>query len=38
MKLPEGSIKNCGDLEKLFLTHFFENDLKITMPTLLETK
>jgi len=25
MKLPEGSIKNWGDLEKLFLTRFFED-------------
>ena len=35
MKLPEGSIKNWGDLEKLFLTHFFKDDSEITMPTLL---
>jgi len=35
MKLQEGSIKNSGDLEKLFLTCFFEDDLKIIMPTLL---
>ena len=35
MKLPEGSIKNMGDLEKLFLTRFFEDDSEITMPTLL---
>ena len=26
MKLPEGSIKNWGDLEKLFLIRFFEGD------------
>jgi len=38
MKLPEGSIKNWGDLEKLFLTHFFEDDSEITMPTLLEMR
>ena len=38
MKLPEGSIKNWGDLEKLFLTRFFEDDSEITMPTLLATK
>ena len=37
MKLPEGSIKNWGDLEKLFLTHFFKDDSEITMPTLLAT-
>jgi len=35
MKPLEGSIKNWGDLEKLFLTRFFEDDSKITMPTLL---
>ena len=28
MKLPEDSIKNWGDLEKLFLTRFFEDNLK----------
>ena len=38
MKLPEGSIKNWGDLEKLFLTRFFEDDSEVTMPTLLATK
>jgi len=38
MKLLEGSIKNWGDLEKLFLTRFFEDDSEITMPTLLATK
>jgi len=38
MKLPEGSIKNWGDLEKLFLTHFFEDDSEIIMPTLLATR
>ena len=35
MKLSEGSIKNWGNLEKLFLTRFFEDDLEIIMPTLL---
>jgi len=35
MKLSEGSIKNWGDLEKLFLTRFFEDNSEITMPTLL---
>jgi len=35
MKLPEGSIKNRGGLEKLLLTCFFEDDSKITMSTLL---
>ena len=38
MKLPEGSIKNWGDLKKLFLTRFFEDDSEVTMPTLLATK
>jgi len=38
MKLPEGSIKNWGDLEKLFLARFFEDDLEITMLTLLTTR
>ena len=36
-KLLEGSIKNWGDLEKLFLTRFFEDDSEIIMPTLLTT-
>ena len=35
MKFPEGSIKNWGDLEKLFLARFFEDDLEIIVPTLL---
>jgi len=35
MKLPEGSIKNWADMEKLFLTCFFEDDSEIIMPTLL---
>ena len=35
MKHPEGSIKNWGDLEKLFLTRFYKDDSKITMPTFL---
>jgi len=38
MKLPKGSIKNWDDLEKLFLTRFFEDDSEITMPTLLAMK
>ena len=38
MKLPEGSIKNWGDLKKLFLSRFFEDDSKITKPTLLATR
>ena len=35
MKLPKDSIKKWGDLEKLFLTCFFEDDSEGTMPTLL---
>ena len=38
MKLPKVSIKKWGDLEKLFLTRFFEDDSEVTMPTLLATK
>ena len=38
MKLLEGFIKNWGDLEKPFLTCFFEDDSKITMLTLLATR
>jgi len=35
MKLLEGSIKNWGNLKKLFLARLFEDELEITMPTLL---
>jgi len=38
IKLPEGSIKNWGHLEKLFLTCFFEDDSEVTMHILLATK
>jgi len=38
MKLLEGSIKNWGDQEKVFLAYFFEDDSEITMPTLLTTR
>jgi len=38
MNLPKGSIKNWGDLEKFFLTRFFEDDAEIIMPTLLATR
>jgi len=38
MKLSEGSIKNWGNMEKLFLTRVFEDDSEITMPTLLATR
>jgi len=37
MKLPAGSIKNWADLEKLFLAHFFENNTKVSVPTVLTT-
>jgi len=37
MKLTEDSIKNWGNLEKLFLTRFFEDDSEVTMSTLLAT-
>ena len=37
MKLPAGSIKTWANLEKLFLDHFFEDDTKISVPTLLAT-
>ena len=38
MKFSAGSIKKWADLEKLFLTRFFEDDTKISVPTLLATK
>jgi len=38
MTFPKSSIKNWGDLKKLFLTSFFEDDSKITIPTLLATE
>jgi len=38
MKLPASSIKNWANLEKLFLTRFFEDGTEVTMPTLLVTK
>jgi len=38
MKLLEYSIKNLGNLEKIFLAYFFKDDSKITMPTLLMTR
>ena len=38
MKLPNDSIKNWDDLEKFFLTRFFKDDSKVTIPTLLATK
>jgi len=38
MKLPASSIKTWVDLEKLFLTRFFEDDMEVAMLTLLATK
>ena len=38
MKLSAGSIMNLADLEKLFLARFFEDDTKLSVPTLLATK
>jgi len=38
MKLPSSSIKIWADLEKFFLTHFFEDDIEILVPTLLAAK
>ena len=38
MKLPDGSIEKWVDLEKLFLVWFFEDDTKVSLPTLLATK
>ena len=38
MKLPAGSIKKWADLEKLFLARFFEDDIEVSVPTLLATK
>ena len=38
MKLPVDSIEKWVDLEKLFLTRFFEDDTEVSLPTLLATK
>ena len=38
MKLLAGLIKTWDDLEKLFLTRFFEDVTKILVPTLLTRK
>ena len=38
MKLLEGSIKNWGNLDELFLTRFFADDSEIIMPTFLATR
>ena len=37
-KLPAGTIKTWVDLEKLFLTHFFKDDIEVAMPTFLAMK
>lgn len=36
--LPIGFIKPSTDLEAWFLTHFNEDDTKVTMPTIIEEK
>ena len=38
MKLPADSIDNWVNLEKLFLTRFFEDDTEVSLPTLLAIK
>ena len=38
MKLPTGSIEKWVELEKLFLTRFFEDDTEVSVPTLLTSK
>ena len=38
IKLPTGPIKPRVDLEKLILAYFFEDDSKISVPTLLAAK
>lgn len=38
LKLPKGSIKNWGNLERLFHAQFLEDDLEVTMLTLLVIK
>lgn len=38
LKLVEGSIHSWSGLEKLFLTRFFEDVTKVTLPMLLATK
>jgi hypothetical protein len=37
-KLESGSIKSWIDLEKLFLTRFFDDDTEVSMATLMEEK
>jgi len=38
MKLLAGSVKKWANLEKLFLARFFEDDIEVSMPTLLAIK
>ena len=38
MKLSASSIKTWANLEKLLLTHFFVDDIEISVPTLLAAK
>ena len=38
IKLIVGSIEKWVDLEKLFLARFFEDDIEISVPTILATK
>ena len=38
MKLPAGYIKKWVDFKKLFLKQFFEDNTKVSVPTLLATK
>ena len=38
MKLLVGSIKTWTDLEKVFIVHLFEDDIEISVPTLLAAK
>jgi len=38
LETPRRLHQELGDLEKLFVTRFFEDDSEITMPTLLATR
>ena len=38
IKLHAGSIRKWADLEKFFLARFFEDDTKVSVPTLLVAK
>jgi len=37
-KLPASSLKNWANLKKIFLTRFFEDDIEISIPSLLTTR